>query len=122
MNLSPHLAAFRVLIMLTGDNIDGIEKFFLPFTQGQIKYGAITMVFLVIFIFLMPILLTNLLIGLAVGDIDKIQKDAEIKREAMEIANYCDLERKMPKAISVRVIEMEFTAYTNKTVPKSIET
>ncbi len=120
MNLSPHLAAIRAIIML--QDIDGIEKFFMPFIKGEIQYGTITMVFLIIFIFLMPILLTNLLIGLAVGDIHTIQKNAEIKRMAMVIESYCSLERKMTKSIHDRVMEMEFTSYTDKTVNKSIRT
>jgi len=107
--------------MLQGSDIDGIENILVPFTLGQLKYGVMTMLFLVVFYFLMSILLTNMLIGLAVGDIDKIQKDAEIKRMAMEIANYYDLERKMPKPIFDRVFETEFSVYTNKTVNKSIE-
>lgn len=48
---------------------------------------------------------------MAVGDIDKIQKDAEIKREAKEIENYCDLERKMPRSISKRLVEMDYISF-----------
>lgn len=34
---------------------------------------------------LMPILLMNLLIGLAVGDIESVKKNAQLKRIAMQV-------------------------------------
>ena len=99
-------------MMFDGADVDGIASFLIPFTQGKIQYGSLSLVFIVIFIFIMTILLSNLLIGLAVDDIDNIQKEAQIKREAMAIGNYCDLEQKMPKFISKRVMEMEYTAFS----------
>lgn len=40
---------------------------------------------LLIFMILMPILLMNLLIGLAVGDIESVKKNAQLKRIAMQV-------------------------------------
>lgn len=47
--------------------------------------------FLIIFAILMPILLMNLLIGLAVGDIDTVRRNASMKRLAMQIQHHTDL-------------------------------
>jgi hypothetical protein len=35
----------------------------------------------------MPILLMNLLIGLAVGDIESVRRNAQLKRLAMQVRN-----------------------------------
>lgn len=40
---------------------------------------------LLVFMVLMPILLMNLLIGLAVGDIEKAKKKAQMKRLAVQV-------------------------------------
>jgi transient receptor potential cation channel subfamily A member 1 len=42
---------------------------------------------LVLFMILMPILLMNLLIGLAVGDIESVRRNAQLKRLAMQVCN-----------------------------------
>lgn len=42
-------------------------------------------VMLGIFMILMPILLMNLLIGLAVGDIESVRRNAQLKRLAMQV-------------------------------------
>lgn len=42
-----------------------------------------------IFMVLMPILLMNLLIGLAVGDIESVRRNAQLKRLAMQVKNIC---------------------------------
>lgn len=47
--------------------------------------------FLIIFAILMPILLMNLLIGLAVGDIETVRRNASMKRLAMQIQHHTDL-------------------------------
>lgn len=41
-----------------------------------------------IFMVLMPILLMNLLIGLAVGDIESVRRNAQLKRLAMQVHVY----------------------------------
>lgn len=44
-----------------------------------------------IFMVLMPILLMNLLIGLAVGDIDSVRRNAALKRLAMQVLKFYKL-------------------------------
>lgn len=54
------------------------EKSFLPFPIPSFFILGIFMV-------LMPILLMNLLIGLAVGDIESVRRNAQLKRLAMQV-------------------------------------
>lgn len=58
--------------------LDLVEKAVLPFPIP---------VFLILglFMVLMPILLMNLLIGLAVGDIESVRRNAQLKRLAMQV-------------------------------------
>lgn len=54
---------------------------------------------------LMPILLMNLLIGLAVGDIESVRRNAQLKRLAMQVVLHTELERKLP-SVSVENIDL----------------
>lgn len=96
--------------------------------------------FLIIFAILMPILLMNLLIGLAVGDIETVRRNASMKRLAMQIHHHTDLvrryihciiyivsytfyrilfhsreqERRIPKQMLLYVRKLEVYEYPNK--------
>ncbi|XP_035709414.1 transient receptor potential cation channel subfamily A member 1 isoform X2 [Folsomia candida] len=54
---------------------------------------------LAMFIILMPILLMNLLIGLAVGDIESVRRNAQLKRLAMQVYLHTSLEKTLPDFI-----------------------
>ena len=54
----------------------------------------------VIFIVMMPILLMNLLAGLAVDDIKGVQENAELKRFEMQVELVLNTERKLPYVLS----------------------
>lgn len=41
----------------------------------------------------MPILLMNLLIGLAVGDIESVRRNAQLKRLAMQVVLHTELDK-----------------------------
>lgn len=64
---------------------------------------------------LMPILLMNLLIGLAVGDIESVRRNAQLKRLAMQVVLHTELERKLPHVWLQRVDKMELIEYPNET-------
>lgn len=81
---------------------------------------------------LMPILLMNLLIGLAVGDIESVKRNAQLKRLAMQVKiikiNYIEnsltkfikvilhseLERKLPQMWLEKVDKTELIEYPNE--------
>jgi transient receptor potential cation channel subfamily A protein 1 len=50
-----------------------------------LPYPTATFIILGIFMVFMPILLMNLLIGLAVGDIESVRRNAQLKRLAMQV-------------------------------------
>lgn len=65
--------------------IDDVEKAFLPFPMPAFLILGLFMV-------LMPILLMNLLIGLAVGDIESVRRNAQLKRLAMQVSyRWCSM-------------------------------
>ncbi|CAL1534374.1 unnamed protein product [Lymnaea stagnalis] len=62
----------------------------------------------------MPILLMNLLIGLAVGDIESVQSNARLKRLAMQVELHINMESKMPLCIHRIAQITEFKQFPNK--------
>jgi transient receptor potential cation channel subfamily A protein 1 len=48
-------------------------------------FGNINLIMLLLFAIIMPILLMNLLVGLAIGDLMQIQQNARLKRLAMQV-------------------------------------
>ncbi|CAH3024857.1 unnamed protein product, partial [Porites evermanni] len=63
---------------------------------------AVNVVF-VMFCLAMPIILMNMLIGLAVGDIDKIQQKSVMARYVMQVELLLEIEESLPKWILRRV-------------------
>ena len=52
-------------------------------------------------------------IGLAVGDIEAVQKDARLKRLAMQVELHTDLEKKLPTRLLEWVDKNEYKVYPN---------
>ncbi|KAI0228466.1 Transient receptor potential cation channel subfamily A member 1 [Lamellibrachia satsuma] len=80
---SPSVSMVTTVIMMLG-NINYVDTWVLPSTHGGLQYN-IAYVMLLVFVLFMPILLINLLIGLAVGDIEAVQRNARLKRIAMQL-------------------------------------
>lgn len=110
----------RVSTMMLGE-IDFLNTFLQPMRQrfSDHNHTAWTQMaaatwFLMIFAILMPILLMNLLIGLAVGDIETVRRNASMKRLAMQVEHHTDLERRLPKQVLKYVRKSEVYEYPNK--------
>ncbi|WAQ95707.1 TRPA1-like protein [Mya arenaria] len=76
-------------------------------------------IILILFVIVMPIALMNLLIGIAVGDIDKIQKQAYIKRIGLQLKYYM-----FGIQTSVEFIaqsEKDFTVETLQEIQKNVQ-
>ena len=58
---SPWISIIRVIVMMLGET-DGIGSFINPYTEGVLHFGPMSIFFLILFILLVPILLTNLLV------------------------------------------------------------
>lgn len=55
----------------------------------------------------------NLLIGLAVGDIESVRRNAQLKRLAMQVDLHTELERKLPQMWLERADKTELIEYPN---------
>nr|BAV16912.1 transient receptor potential channel A1 isoform c [Tropilaelaps mercedesae] len=113
---SPLVSLIRVGTMMLGE-IDFLGTYLRPLRnlENSTWYQIVTAtLFLVAFIILMPILLMNLLIGLAVGDIETVRRNAQLKRLTMQVRLHTDLERKLPKKILEAVDRTEMCIYPNQ--------
>ncbi|KAM4705765.1 transient receptor potential cation channel subfamily A member 1 [Rhinophrynus dorsalis] len=110
---SPYFALMQTFTMMLGD-INYQEGFLDPLLEDQIAYPVLTFLHLILFTLLIPILFMNLLIGLAVGDIAEVQRNASLKRIAMQVSLHTSLEKKLPYWLLKRVDKVKITVYPNK--------
>lgn len=54
-------------------------------TFNEQHFSMTSLIILLVFAIIMPILLMNLLVGLAIGDLIQIQQNARLKRLAMQV-------------------------------------
>ncbi|XP_051542893.1 transient receptor potential cation channel subfamily A member 1-like [Myxocyprinus asiaticus] len=107
------LSLAQTFVMTVGE-LNYQSTFLDAYENGQMAFPGITYFVFVLFVLLMPILLMNLMIGLAVGDIAEVQKNAELKRIAMQIDLHTTLEEKLPYWFLKRVDKPTITVYPNK--------
>ncbi|XP_033126136.1 transient receptor potential cation channel subfamily A member 1-like [Anneissia japonica] len=109
------LSLMHIVVMMLGE-IDYINSFVDPATDDRketMHFESLSFFFIFMLILLMPILLMNLLIGLAVGDIAGVQRNAQLKRLAMQVDLHTDLEQKLPSKIIQYRNATEYTVYPN---------
>jgi len=112
------MSLIRTFSMMLGE-IDVLGTFVQPYYRTgsetlSLPYPFPAFVILVVFMIIMPILLMNLLIGLAVGDIESVRRNAQLKRLAMQVVLHTELERKLPHFLLDRVDKMELKEYPNE--------
>lgn len=82
------MSLMRTFSMMLGE-IDFVGAYVQPYyesdTDKVLPFPMPTFYILALFMVLMPILLMNLLIGLAVGDIESVRRNAQLKRLAMQV-------------------------------------
>ncbi|XP_006015374.1 transient receptor potential cation channel subfamily A member 1 [Alligator sinensis] len=110
---SPLLSVMKTFAMMLGD-INYHDAFLGPLLSNELPYPFLSYTVLIIFTLLIPILLMNLLIGLAVGDIAEVQKYAALKRIAMQVNLHTNLEKKLPYWFLSRVDQESITVYPNR--------
>ncbi|KAL9951427.1 hypothetical protein ACROYT_G044086 [Oculina patagonica] len=91
---------------------------FLPW--DELAFPALTNVLFVVLVLGMPIIMMNMLVGLAVGDIDKIQQNALMDRYVLQVQLLLDIENSMPMFILKHVQVHSYSEYPNH--PKSLKT
>ncbi|CAG5039511.1 unnamed protein product [Parnassius apollo] len=110
------MSLMRIFAMMLGE-IDFVGTYVQPYykseTDVSLPFSMSTFFILAVFMVLMPILLMNLLIGLAVGDIESVRRNAQLKRLAMQVVLHTELERKLPAFILEKVDKDELIEYPN---------
>ncbi|XP_050954767.1 transient receptor potential cation channel subfamily A member 1b isoform X3 [Labeo rohita] len=107
------LALAQTFVMTVGE-LNYQSTFLNAYENSRMAFPGVTYLIFVLFVLLMPILLMNLMIGLAVGDIAEVQRNAELKRIAMQIDLHTALEEKLPYWFLKRVDKPTITIYPNK--------
>uniref|UniRef100_A0AAZ3QNS0 Transient receptor potential cation channel, subfamily A, member 1b n=1 Tax=Oncorhynchus tshawytscha TaxID=74940 RepID=A0AAZ3QNS0_ONCTS len=107
------LSVIQIFVMMVGE-LNYQSNFLDMYLHNKFPFPFITFYMLVIFIIFMPILLMNMMIGLAVGDIAEVQRSATLKRIAMQIELHTNLEEKMPYWLLKRVDQSSITIYPNR--------
>ncbi|XP_063697805.1 transient receptor potential cation channel subfamily A member 1 [Culicoides brevitarsis] len=111
------LSLLRTFSMMLGE-IDFIGTYVQPYYLEELPFPIPSFIILCIFMILMPILLMNLLIGLAVGDIESVRHNAKLKRLAMQVVLYTEIERKLPQAWLNKLNKVNLLEYPNKDIQK----
>uniref|UniRef100_A0A3Q3VT07 Ion transport domain-containing protein n=1 Tax=Mola mola TaxID=94237 RepID=A0A3Q3VT07_MOLML len=114
------LSVMQTFVMMVGE-LNYQNNILDPFLKDELPFGYLTYGVFVHFILLMPILLVNLMIGLAVGDIAEVQRNAVLKRLAMQIELHTALEEKLPYWFVKRVDKGSVTVYPNRKCSKKDE-
>lgn len=101
----PSIAFMKTIVMMIGElEFDDtfVETIGKNTTSGARKnpFPKTSFVFLSLFLILVGIVLMNLLVGLAVGDIDTIQQSATLKRLAMQVEFVAEIEQSYPRFVT----------------------
>ncbi|XP_041817411.1 transient receptor potential cation channel subfamily A member 1b [Chelmon rostratus] len=111
------LSVIQTFVMMVGE-LNYQNNFLDAYLKKELPFGLLTYFIFVNFVLLMPILLVNLMIGLAVGDIAEVQRNAALKRIAMQIELHTALEDKLPYWFVNRVDKNSITVYPNRKCSK----
>lgn len=110
---SPLLSIIQTFSMMLGD-VNYHDAFLEPFLRNELAYPVLSFAQLIAFTMFVPIVLMNLLIGLAVGDIAEVQKHALLKRTAMQVELHTSLEKKLPLWFLRKVDQKSAIVYPNR--------
>ncbi|XP_026481141.1 transient receptor potential cation channel subfamily A member 1-like [Ctenocephalides felis] len=114
------MSLMRTFAMMLGE-IDFLGTYVNSYygeSKRTLDFPLPTFLILAIFMVLMPILLMNLLIGLAVGDIESVRRNAQLKRLAMQVVLHTELESKLPQILLEKLDKIELIEYPNDTKSK----
>ncbi|XP_033842208.1 transient receptor potential cation channel subfamily A member 1b [Periophthalmus magnuspinnatus] len=111
------LSIVQTFVMMVGE-LNYQNNFLDSYLKDELPFDILTYLIFISFILLMPILLVNLMIGLAVGDIAEVQRNAALKRIAMQIDLHTSLEDKLPYWFVKRVDKPSTTIYPNHKCPR----
>ncbi|CAH8617694.1 unnamed protein product [Schistosoma rodhaini] len=113
------LSLFKTLMMMLGE-YEHTTTIIEPFIENHLltlNYPIITFFFYTTFVFLVPIILMNLLIGLAVGDIENVRRTAFQHLISQQVYWLADLEPKLTRIFRSKLYQSNWKKKTklNKT-------
>uniref|UniRef100_A0A8C8INL2 Ion transport domain-containing protein n=1 Tax=Oncorhynchus tshawytscha TaxID=74940 RepID=A0A8C8INL2_ONCTS len=117
--IQDQVSIMHVFVMMVGE-LNYQENILKPFLNGILPFPSLTYAIFVMFTFAVPILLMNLMIGLAVGDIAEVQANAVLKQMGMQIELHTSLEEKMPYWLMKRVDQASLTEYPNRAYGRKV--
>ncbi len=85
-------------------------------STDELAFDSLTLILVVVLAILMAIVVMNLLIGLAVGDISAIQRNAIIEKRNLEIQVFSRFDGNLPKRLLARVDRRCYKVYPNSHV------
>ena len=89
--------------------------------QGLLRFRVLTFILYVLMLIILPIVVINLLIGLAVGDIAKIQQEAEINRQVLVVTHLSKLDEcLLPQKLLLKFCWESYTCHPNATPESQI--
>ncbi|OQV13353.1 Transient receptor potential cation channel subfamily A member 1 [Hypsibius exemplaris] len=108
-------SGLRIGAMTIGD-MDTRNNFIDPFIYGKLPFPIMTYGIVVLFLLMMPILLNNLLTGLAVGDIKNTQENATEVCLKNQIEMHESVEQLIPERLNVQLREklQSYKFYPNR--------
>ncbi|RDD41198.1 Transient receptor potential cation channel subfamily A member 1 [Trichoplax sp. H2] len=106
-----HLSIIKMVYMTLGEF--DFANVFLD-SQHKVNFGVLAVLLCVIMCFIMNITLMNLLIGLAVGDIDQVRQNANMQRLAETVQFLTDTENSIPKWLRKRRYYKQIVIYPNR--------
>lgn len=92
------------------------ETFVAEAADGNLLSDHLTLVFVVVMAILLGIVIMNLLIGLAVGDIDQIQSNAIAEKKAIEVSYFTQFYTILPSQFFRHMDKPFFVIFPNKRV------
>ena len=83
---TPGRSMFTILVSM----VEGIstEEILEKDSMGMLSYRGLTYIVIIVMTFLLPVIMINLFIGLAVGDIEKVRENATVTQRQLQIALY----------------------------------
>ena len=82
--------------------------------ESSLRFHILVFIFYVLLLIMLPIVVINLLIGLAVGDIAQIQADAKINRQIFILTNLARLEQCLSPKVLLRYNRENYVHYPNR--------
>ncbi|XP_023336897.1 transient receptor potential cation channel subfamily A member 1 homolog isoform X3 [Eurytemora carolleeae] len=110
----------KTFVMTIGE-LEYADLFFADESGGNntsVTYELSTFAFFFVFVIIMPIIITNLLVGLAVDDIQSVQENAVLQRLAMQVELNLSVETMLPEFVRRRLLRRFEKFYPNR--PRSI--